>query len=245
MRGLQRRAGRSTPSCVAALVALLLGAGCAVDDLNRLGAGRASIRAGFDAGLGAGQLDDPLRPDTSLPASVLDAGAPAIAADAGLAGDGPELMPNASFEAGHDGWIGFGNSRILDVLEAHGGQRAILSTNREQTWEGPSYDIQSLVVPTKPYAVSAWVRNELDTSAIMLTLKASCGNDTTYTRLATRVVTSNWQQLDASFFGPDCTDLEELSVYFEGPPAYRNILVDDVSLRTITLPASSAAGSAS
>jgi hypothetical protein len=233
-------------------VALVLGAGCAVDDLNRLGAGRASIRAGLDAGADAAQLGDALRPDTSVPpggssspTAPFDAGVPPMAPDAGLSVDGPELIPNPSFEAGHDGWVGFGNSHIFDVLSAHSGSRAILATNREWTWEGPSYDIQPLVVPTKPYAVSAWVRNELDTNTIMLTIKATCGSDTTYTRLATRVVTSNWQELDASFFAPDCPDLEELSIYVEGPPAYKNILVDDVSLRTITLAESSDAGSAS
>jgi hypothetical protein len=245
MRAFQRGAGRRTQSCVSAFVALLLGAGCAVDDLNRLGAGRASISNGPDAGRGDGQLDDPLRPDTSVAPTVLDAGAPPITADAGLSGDGPELMPNPGFELGHEGWVGFGDSRIFDVIEAHGGSRAILSTNRARTWEGPSYDILSLVQAGKPYAISVWVRNELDTHTLMLTLKASCGDDTTYTRLATRVVASSWQQLEASFFAPDCADLGELSLYVEGPPAYQNVLVDDVSLRTITLPASSDSGSAS
>jgi endo-1,4-beta-xylanase len=209
-----------------------LGSGCAIDDLNRLGAGRVSISAGPDAGTDS-QLGDPLRPDHSVNA---DAGLGAVTADAAAPPScGPELLPNPGFEVGHAGWVGFGDSRILDIVDAHSGIRAILSTNREYTWEGPSYDIQPLVTASKPYAVSAWVRNELDTHNIMLTLKSTCADDTTYTRLATRAVADDWLQLDASFLAPDCADLEELTIYVEGPPAYKNILVDDVSLRSISL----------
>jgi Carbohydrate binding domain len=235
--GLGQRRAAQTASVV--LLALGLGAGCAVDDLNRLGAGRASIRAGSDAGATDSQLGDPLRPDHAL---VADAGAVMASADAAAApSSGPELLPNPSFEAGHQGWAGFGDSRILDVVDAHTGGRAILSTNREHSWEGPSYDIQALVTASKPYAVSAWVRNEFDAHNIMLTLSCTCEDDTTYTRLATRAVGDEWLQLDASFLAPQCADLDGLSLYIEGPPAYKNVLVDDVSLRSISLPGSDTA----
>jgi len=232
--GLGQR--RDTQTCSVVLLSLALGSGCAIDDLNRLGAGRASISAGPDAAAPVAGLGDPLRPDSS---SITDAGVEIIA-DANVPGNGPELLPNPGFEAGHAGWLGFGLSRILDVVDAHTGSRAILSTNRQFTWEGPSYDIQSLVLASKPYAVSAWVRNELDAHNITLTLKATCNGDTTYTRLATRAVADEWAKLDASFLAPDCTVLPQLSLYVEGPPAYKNLLVDDVSLRSISLPSSAA-----
>jgi hypothetical protein len=231
--GLGQRRGAQT--CCVALLALVLGSGCAVDDLNRLGAGRASISAGADAGAPDARLGDPLRRDNSANTDggvlIVDSGAP----DATAPLPAPELLPNPSFEHGHDGWEGFGASRILDVVDAHSGSRAILSTNRQFSWEGPSYDIQSLVTPSQPYSVSAWVRNEFDAHNIMLTLKVRCYLDTTYTRLATRAVGDGWLKLDASFLAPDCAGLEELSVYIEGPPAYKNILIDDVSLRSISL----------
>jgi hypothetical protein len=222
----QRRAGQT---CSVALLSLALGAGCAVDSLDRLGAGRASIRSGPDAGKPAANLTDPLRPDHS----AIDAGVPQVAPDATI--ESPELLPNGGFEEGHEGWVGFGESHIIDIADAHTGQRAILSTNRSYTWEGPSYDIRALVTATKPYAVSAWVRNEFDAHNVTLTLKTTCDDETTYTRLATRAVADQWLQLDASFLVPECADLDELSMYVEGPPAYKNILVDDVSLHSISL----------
>lgn len=227
---------------LAALCALALGTGCAVDSLDRLGAGDANIGApGAD---GSPALDEPLRPG-SLP---LDAGAatgpvqlvptpePSEDAGASVPSAGSELMPNPGFERGHDGWFGVGSSGIIDVLEAHSGSRAILSTNRAATWDGPAYDIRPLVQPWRAYAVSAWVRNELDTQMVMLTLKGVCNGTTLYARLATRVVATDWLQLTSGFFVPDCSEgLESLTLYLEGPPAFKNLLVDDVSLRQVTL----------
>ena len=189
-----RDAGHSSSCAVgarfAALAALALAA-CTTDGLERLGAGRESIRladAGPDRDLGEPLRTDStnLPPDHAIPSTppdrtvpsgppVLvapeDAGAaPPAPADAGPAEPGPELFPDPSFEAGHAGWLGFGDSRITDVLEAHTGHRAILSTNRNATWEGPIYDILPLVVPAQPYAISAWVRNEVGTNNIMLTM---------------------------------------------------------------------------
>lgn len=226
---------RATQTCSVLLMSLVLGSGCAIDDLNRLGAGRASISAGADTGAPDAQLGDPLRPAHSAPA---DAGAVISADAAAPPSNDPELLSDPGFELGHAGWLGLGGSRILDVVDAHTGTRAILSTNRTHTWEGPNYDIQSLVTASQPYAVSAWVRNEFDAHNIVLTLRTRCNDETTYTRLATRAVADEWLQLDASFLAPDCAPLQELAIYVEGPAPYRNILVDDVSLRSISLPSS-------
>lgn len=172
-------------------------------------------------------------PFTSEPAN---GEAPGDAGSSGTPVVGRELMPDPSFEEGHEGWYGFGNSRIVDVLEPHSGSRAILSTNRAATWEGPAYDIRSLVDATQAYSVSVWVRNELDTQMVMLTLKSVCDSEITYTRLATRPVAVDWLQLTSGFFVPECaTGLQELAVYVEGPPAFKNLLVDDVSLQTVEL----------
>ncbi len=229
---------------LAALCALGLGAGCAVDSLDRLGAGNALVRQEPDASAEP-PLDVPLRPD----ALELDAGTATQLAPPSHAlvpsdsdpGDGipelsGELLPNPGFEQGHEGWFGLGPSRIFDVVDAHGGSRAILSTNRAATWDGPAYDITALIEAERAYAVSLWVRNELDTQMVMLTLKSVCSGQSTYARLATRVVGTEWLQLTSGFFVPPCaTALEGLTLYVEGPPAFKNLLVDDASLRAVTL----------
>lgn len=245
-QGSGRRAG--------VLCALVLLASCAVDSLGRLGSGNDASRA-TDAGGGLA-LSGPLRAD----GTDVDAGIPAEPAlpdpihgdptgseptngdpvgDAGTSGApavGAELIPDPSFEQGHAGWMGFGSSRIFDVANARTGSRAILSTNRVETWEGPSFDIRPLVQPGGTYSFSAWVRNELDTQLILLTLKTSCnGEEEVYTRLATRAVGTGWMQIATSFFAPECAQLDELLLYVEGPPAYKNLLVDDVSLQAVSL----------
>ncbi|HKO94674.1 MAG TPA: carbohydrate binding domain-containing protein, partial [Polyangiaceae bacterium] len=174
----------------------------------------------------------------------LDLASPADAGPDAANRAAPELLPNASFEGGHAGWMGFGDSRILDVADAHTGSRSILSTNRQWTWEGPGYDIRSLVIEGEPYAVSAWVRNEFESDSIILTLKTQCSGDETYTRLATRAVGADWLSIDASFFAPGCAELEvleELVIYVEGPAAHKNLLVDDVSLRSAPVATSASA----
>ena len=223
-----------------ALLSLAAGAGCAVDDLSRLGAGSAALGAGATASADAGSalLADHLR---EAQPSDLELARPGDAGADAASNAPPELIPNPGFESGHDGWMGFGDSHIIDVAEAHSGSRAILATNRQFTWEGPGYDIRSLVVAGAAYAVSAWVRNEFDSDSIILTLKTQCSGEPTYTRLATQAVGAHWMSIDASFFAPACGPLEaleELVVYVEGPAAHKNLLVDDVSLRSAPVAAS-------
>lgn len=223
------------------LLSLATGAGCAVSDLDRLGAGAAALGAGATAAPDAGSalvrdhLQEGLPPKLSLVHP--DAGSDVPSSTPAP----PELIPNPSFEEGHVGWMGFGDSRILDVADAHSGGRSILATNRQWTWEGPGYDIRALVNTGEPYAVSAWVRNEFGSDSIILTLKTQCSGEPKYTRLATRAVGAEWMPIDASFFAPGCAlgeQLEELVIYVEGPAAYKNLLLDDVSLRSAPIAAS-------
>lgn len=240
-----RRSGAET-SALWALLSLAVGAGCAVSDLERLGAGSAALGADAAAPPDAGSpiapnhLQEGLPPKLSFPGPV-DAGSDAASSTPAT----PELIPNSSFEGGHAGWMGFGDSRIIDIADAHSGGRAILATNRQWTWEGPGYDIGALVNAGEPYAVSAWVRNEFGSDSIILTLKTMCSGEETYTRLATRAVGAEWMLIDASFFAPACAaveKLEELVIYVEGPAAYKNLLLDDVSLRSAPLASSATAG---
>ena len=79
-------------------------------------------------------------------------------------------------------------------------------------------------------------RNELDTQLVMLTLEGLCNGASLQARLATRVVATEWLQLTSGFLVPECpSGLQSLTLYVEGPPAFKNLLVDDVSLRQVTL----------
>jgi carbohydrate binding protein with CBM4/9 domain len=184
--------------------------------------------------------------------SIDQGGAAGSSGNAGAGAGEPEnLIVNPSFEAGHANWIGFGNSTILDVLSgAHSGDQCIASTNRTQSWEGPSFDALSIVTPGQVYQMGAWVRLDAGTpngaagdagsadagtpvvapQAVALSFKSLCeGAPEVYTPIISMAVGTTWRFLQARLTVPDCT-LNELRIYFEGPAPGRVFYVDDVSL---------------
>jgi hypothetical protein len=224
--------------------------GCTLQDFDVLssewgsvGGGQGGTQAGSGGVGGAGQGGSGTSGDSGAGGSAGNAGAGA--------GEPVNLIVNSSFEAGHANWIGFGNSTILDVLSgAHSGDQCIASTNRTQSWEGPSYDALAIVTPGQVYQVGAWVRLDTGTpggaaedagsedagtpvlapQAVALSFKSLCeGAPEVYTPLISMAVGPTWRLLQARLNVPSCT-LNELRIYFEGPAPGRVFYVDDVSL---------------
>jgi hypothetical protein len=145
-------------------------------------------------------------------------------------GESVNLFEDPSFEAGHSDWAGFGNSDISDVSDrAHTGTHCIGSIDRTETWEGPSFRIESVVSAGASYQASVWAWSEVSPT-LSLSLKQVCSGDTaTYTTIATASAASTWVKLQGNFTVPSCT-LSELRLYIEGPAAEEDFYVDDVSL---------------
>jgi hypothetical protein len=207
-----------------------------------LGVGQGGAQGGSGGVAGGGQSG-------SGPSG--DSGGGGSAGNAGAGGVDPQnLIVNASFEAGHANWIGFGNSTILDVLgKAHSGDLCIASTNRTQSWEGPSYDALSIVTAGQAYQMGAWVRLDAGSDGasadagagdagtpeellqtVALSFKSLCeGAPETYTPIRSMAVGTTWRFLQGRLTVPSCT-LNELRIYFEGPAPGIVFHVDDVSL---------------
>ncbi len=156
----------------------------------------------------------------------------APSADAGV---GPNLFSDPGFEVAHVGWVGFGDSSIVDVVgEGLLGSRCISSVDRTETFEGPSHRLEALVQPGESYLVEASVRTGAGAAAMRISLKQACeGSDETYPLVATGSANNaDWLHLEGTFTVPaaaSCT-LTEYLVYIEGPESGVSFFVDDVGL---------------
>lgn len=152
----------------------------------------------------------------------------------GTGGGAPEptnLIPDPSFEDGHDGWFGFGGAALLDSTEGpRTGERCLAATNRFEGWHGPAYDALPLVSEGGAYRLTAWMRIDSGSAAATLSLKTTCAVEgDTYTALGTVQVSQEWSSISGLIRVPECT-LTVLQPYFEASTVEATIYLDDVSL---------------
>jgi endo-1,4-beta-xylanase len=191
----------------------------------------------IDATFGA---DDPLEFDEALarkPAyyAMVD-GFLGIAPDA--EGVLPNLIGNASFEAGVDGWFGFGIPSVTLDSREHTGHRAGLARGRTDTWQGPGIDVSTLVQPGWVYDASAFVSiRGATTDAVRLSAKITCqGAADTFSTVAAGTANGHsYLPLAGTLSVPLCAQ-PQVVLYVEGPAAGVSILIDDVALRARSEP---------
>ena len=179
--------------------------------------------------------DDPLELDEALARKPAYYGM--VDGFVGLAPDAPGVVPNlignASFEAGTDGWFGFGIASVTLDSHEHTGRRAGLAAGRTDTWQGPAIDVSALVQPGWVYDASAFVSiRGATTDAVRLSAKITCpGAASTFSTVAANVANQrSYISLRGALSIPLCTQ-PEVILYVEGPAAGVSILVDDVALR--------------
>ncbi len=224
-------------------VCFVLGAACSLSDFDRLSEGGfLSPAAGSAGALGGGAVGGSGGAAGSSSAGGA-AGTGSPSSGAGGEGGAPplpvgNLIENSSFEDGHSGWIGFGESEIVDVTEnPHTGERAICSQSRADTWTGPSYRLLSLVRGGVRYSISAWARVDSGTETVGASTKTVClpaeGAATEeYTRIVSLGVGTDWTEIRGQFLAPSC-DSNEFLLYFEGPAAGAVFYLDDVEVLAI------------
>lgn len=151
----------------------------------------------------------------------------------------PNLVANANFEAGADGWQALGGeiettkSRRIRGANYIKGERILKSSARTETYQGPGYDLTALVSANQTYDVSALVGikgKRKDDARISVQLQCE-GEDIHYITVASaRAKSRRWKRLAGQFTTPDC-DLETAIVYVEGPAAGVTLFVDNFSVR--------------
>ncbi len=156
-------------------------------------------------------------------------------------GTPPNLLANSSFEAGTDGWFGFGIPSVTLGKREHTGDNALLASGRTDTWQGPAIDVTSLVRSGFIYDASAFVSLKHDAhdapEPVQLSAKVTCdGQAPTFITIASGTAQrDDYTSLDGTLTLPLCT-ITEAILYVQGPPAGVDILIDDAALRTIGEP---------
>lgn len=144
-------------------------------------------------------------------------------------GDPDNLVVNSGFEAGLSGWVAWAGTLGLSA-DAHSGSQSAILTGRTDTWQGPVYSLLGAVTPAATYTITAWVKIAGDSSSAMnITVKTACDDGSEAYNFAgsTTANEDEWLELIGSVTLPDCV-LTEVSLYFDGPAAGIDSLVDDV-----------------
>lgn len=143
------------------------------------------------------------------------------------------LIGNPDCESGTSGWFGLGSIPLgTTSTDPHGGAQSCVAAGRNETWQGPAYDLTNSVQSDASYSVSVWVRLAgVATDQLFITAKTVCSDGTEiYNRAATSSATdSDWVEVSGSFTVPAC-ELAEQTVYLEGPAAGVEIHYDDASV---------------
>jgi GH35 family endo-1,4-beta-xylanase len=147
---------------------------------------------------------------------------------------GANVVTNGGFEADTSGWFPFGSPTLSQTNVAHAGAGALLATNRTATFMGPGYNLLPPVTTDgATYLLSGWVRVSGAASApVSLTVTSTCDGSQAFTQVATGTATdTGFVHLSGSYVVPPCNDLSSLIMYFEGPAAGIDEIVDDVSVQ--------------
>jgi hypothetical protein len=152
--------------------------------------------------------------------------------DAGLP---PNVIANSGFEAGTDGWFGFGSVAVASSPNrAHGGARSAWISGRTATWNGLATSLVGRLTPGKSYSLHAWAQVGSDSHFVNLSFQNACQGETeAFSFLAGATANaSTWTELQGTLVAPNCT-LATGNLYIEGAPAGVDIYLDDVELREL------------
>jgi GH35 family endo-1,4-beta-xylanase len=148
-------------------------------------------------------------------------------------GTPPNLIANASFEIGSDGWVASAGKLSVSRRVAHTGERSARVTERTAAAQGAVYDALSVTIAGATYDASAWVRiSGARSDTVTLAARTRCaGGDDVFTILATGTATDRgWVQLAGELVVPSCP-AAAIDVSVAGPAAGVELHVDDAALR--------------
>ncbi len=146
------------------------------------------------------------------------------------------LLSNPDFEAepALAGWAPYaGVGQLVRSADApHAGLYSVLSSQRTQTYAGPSQSLLGKLQPGVNYTVTAWVRlpKTPANSKVLLNVKQVDGAGTRYIEIDSLQVQHNrWAKLYGHFKYQPTGTVSTLQFYVTGPAAGVDFLVDDVT----------------
>ena len=148
-------------------------------------------------------------------------------------GTPPNLIANASFEIGSDGWQASGGTLRASRRASHTGERSARVSHRTDAAHGPIHDLLSLVTQGTTYDVSAWARIAgAPSAAVQLVARARCaGGAAVELPIAPAPADDRgWVELAGELAVPDCL-AAEIALAVAGPAAGIELAIDDVAVR--------------
>jgi hypothetical protein len=160
----------------------------------------------------------------------------------GTGGGTVNLITNSGFETNTTGWSVHGGGATISSTNAqsHSGTRSLLITGRTQSYQGPEYNVLSVVTPGMSYSVSVWGRLSTSTpsGSLNVTLRYTCNGGTNagdkFARWVEPVVaaTTSWTRLTNVRAIPTCPGgtMSAAFIYVESETATLSYYIDDVVL---------------
>lgn len=148
-------------------------------------------------------------------------------------GFGDNLIVNPYFEEDASGWYGFGGASVeLTSDTVKSGVHSGYVSNRTATWQGPATSVLDGIIAGDIYHMFAWVRVEGASSRVGATIALTCEDgEAQYLNVANASASADrWTLLTGSVQLPEC-ELFDATLYFEGPDADVNMMIDEVYLR--------------
>jgi GH35 family endo-1,4-beta-xylanase len=185
-------------------------------------------------------VDETFGADDPLPFTESYEKKPAYAGLArGLAGtlptSGASIVANAEC-TGTTGWYAFGGGTFGNVAAGHEGTGCRVSS-RTEIYQGPGQSFLGKISSGDVLSATAWVRISSGTHPVRLTVKSTIGGVDTYTSIAAASASAGgWTRITGAATFGWTTEPSSLELYFEGPPAGVNVLVDDFTLQPLTSP---------
>jgi endo-1,4-beta-xylanase len=138
------------------------------------------------------------------------------------------------------GWQPRIGAEVLTVSAAdqHGGAYSLLTTNRQNPYDGPSLNILSHMTRGFRYDISVWVKLAPGESAsdIRVSIQRSFQGANNYDTVVgnTSVTDAQWVNLAASY--TLSSDVDGLSIYVETASSLASFYIDDFSMTLVTQP---------
>jgi GH35 family endo-1,4-beta-xylanase len=148
-------------------------------------------------------------------------------------GTPPNLIANASFEIGADGWQTSGGALRVSRRTSHTGERSLRVGDRTAAGQGPVVDLLSLVRQAVTYDISAWAQvRGAPTDTVQLIARTRCaGGAAVEAPIATATADDHgWVELTGELAVPDCL-AAEIALAVAGPAAGVDLAIDDVAVR--------------
>ncbi|MDQ8204140.1 endo-1,4-beta-xylanase [Pelagicoccus sp. SDUM812003] len=147
------------------------------------------------------------------------------------AGASAQVTSNGFEDGSTQGWGPRGTVTVVNTTaDAYTGTNSLLTSGSTATWNGPSRDVTSLLLPDETYQISAWVKMAAGQAPadLKFTVQRNEGSTANFTQVnaPVTVTDSAWVQLQGSY-SYSGTATTQIQIYLEGATTGISYYMDD------------------